>query len=301
MVTRVAHVAIEVPDVDRTVEFYERYIGLAEVERDGDTVYLTCNDRHHELIVMPSPSGETGLNHLGLEVSDVAEAVAGAVAAGADAIGPVDEPGIGQAAMVKDPFGFTWKLFNGMQTVPRPEPLAVPRPHTFSHYNLAAPDVAGLSAFIVDGLGMVPSDWLGSKADPFVCWFHAPLPGSLHHGIAIINTPTVQLHHMSFEYESVGDVAKRVDNYVTRDRVLVWGMGRHGTGGGIFSYVEDPAGLMIELSAEMIRIGEDSRWSEAEVWDMDDPRGVNSWGDPVPDRWVAHGIPLARSTSSASA
>jgi catechol 2,3-dioxygenase-like lactoylglutathione lyase family enzyme len=270
------------------------------VERTENTAYLTCNQRHHEHILIQSPNGERGLNHLAVEIEDgtLPQSVDQAVSAGARVLGTVDEPGVAEAVMLEDPLGFRWKLFTGMEQVEAPAPLDVPRPETFSHYNLAAPNVTDLVDFLVDGLGLKPSDWLRSKEDPFVCWFHCDQPGALHHGIAIINTPETQLHHIAFDYADIGAVAKRVDNYVTRDRVLVWGMGRHGTGGGIFSYIEDPARLMIELSAEMIHIGEDPRWNEPEIWDMDDPRGVNAWGDPVPGHWVAHGVPLSQSVTA---
>jgi catechol 2,3-dioxygenase-like lactoylglutathione lyase family enzyme len=300
MIERVAHLAIEVPNLDESVHFYEEYVGLTVTERDGDTVYLTCNRSHHEMIVSASPTGRTAVVHLALEVSDggLEEAVELAGAAGARVLGGVSEPGIREAVLIEDPTGFRWKLYCGMEEAPERPASAIARPSTFSHYNLASPDVPGVAAFIVDGLGMAPSDWLGSKEAPFVCWFHCPVVGAPHHGIAIINTPAVQVHHISFEYDTIGDVADRIDNYVTRERLLVWGMGRHGTGGGLFAYIEDPSGLMIELSAEMIRIGEDARWHLPEVWDLDDPRGVNTWGSAVPEPWLAHGVPLAGLTAS---
>jgi catechol 2,3-dioxygenase-like lactoylglutathione lyase family enzyme len=299
MIKRVAHVAIEVSDLDRSVQFYEEYVGLSVMERDGDTVYLTCNERHHDLVLMQSAVGETGLHHLALEVSDgdLSDAVDLAVAAGARPLGDIVEPGVQAAAMIEDPTGFRWKLYSGMADAPA-RPASVPRAVAFSHFNLAAPDVPRVSQFIVDGLGMRSSDWLGSREDPFVCWFHCPVQGAYHHGIAIINKPTLQLHHIAFDYDTIADVAARADHYVTRDRLLVWGMGRHGTGGGLFCYIEDPSGLMIELSSDMIRIGDDPRWERAQVWDLDDPRGVDVWGSSVPERWIAHGIPLARSVSA---
>ena len=297
MINRVAHVAIEVPDLEATVQFYKEYIGLEVTERDDETAYLTCNERHHEAILIQSPNGATGLHHLALEVptGGLSDAIDSAVAAGARLIGPTVEPGVQEAVMIEDPNGFRWKLYSGMEWVPALPRTSLPRPLTFSHYNIAGPDVPNMATFVREGFDLRPSDWLGDKDDPFVCWYHCPTVGALHHGIAIIKAQTVKLHHVAYDYASIGDLAARVDHYVTRDRLLVWGMGRHGTGGGLFAYVEDPAGLMIELSAEMIRIGDDPRWDQPEVWELDDPRGVNTWGSPVPEPWLAHGVPLANS------
>jgi catechol 2,3-dioxygenase-like lactoylglutathione lyase family enzyme len=53
-VTRVGHIALRVRDLDAAVEFQSEILGLVETERRGRVSYLTCNERHHELILIES-------------------------------------------------------------------------------------------------------------------------------------------------------------------------------------------------------------------------------------------------------
>src|SRR5213080_3850104 len=69
MVTRIGHIALNVADLGRAVDFQRQVIGLVETERVGRTSYLTCNDRHHELILIEDPA-HRGYDHLALQVTD---------------------------------------------------------------------------------------------------------------------------------------------------------------------------------------------------------------------------------------
>ena len=69
MVTRIGHIALRVPDLDAAVDFQRDVIGMIETERTGSVSYLTCNERHHELILIHDPV-RRGYDHIGLEVPD---------------------------------------------------------------------------------------------------------------------------------------------------------------------------------------------------------------------------------------
>ena len=69
MVTRMGHIALRVPDLDAAVEFQREVIGMVETERIAGVSYMTCNERHHELILIQDPI-RRGYDHIGLEVPD---------------------------------------------------------------------------------------------------------------------------------------------------------------------------------------------------------------------------------------
>ena len=94
---------------------------MVETERAAGAAYLTCNERHHELILIEDPV-RRGYDHIGLEVADAAalEAAKRSVpAAGGRVLGGVydGEPGIDRALRVQGPGGHVFKLFCGMETV----------------------------------------------------------------------------------------------------------------------------------------------------------------------------------------
>lgn len=292
MITRVGSVTLEVPNLDQSVEFFERKVGLAVTETDTNTAYLTSTHRHHEMILAQSDSGETALRHLNLEVADgtLGAMIDAAVAAGARDCGPITHSGIGEARVIEIPGGFGVKLYSGMETVAAPPTGDLARPMHFSHFNIGVPEVAPVMEFMMKGLGLRPSDWLRSKEDPFLAWLHCPVENAGHHGVAILQSSEIKLHHIAFDYVRVEDVVSRADNYVDESHYLVWGMGRHGTGGSVFAYIEDPSGMMVELGSGMIVIGKDRRWDGPKVWSMDDPRGVDEWGSSIPEKWLAESV-----------
>src|ERR1041385_5335821 len=98
MVTRMGHIALRVPDLDAAVSFQRDMLNMVETERTAGAAYLTCNERHHELILIQDPV-RRGYDHIGLEVADTQalEAAKRRVeAAGGRVIGDVydGEPGI---------------------------------------------------------------------------------------------------------------------------------------------------------------------------------------------------------------
>jgi catechol 2,3-dioxygenase-like lactoylglutathione lyase family enzyme len=295
MITRVGHVAIEVPDLAASVAFHQRFVGLSERLGTEERSYLTCNDRHHELILIQSPAGITGLDHVAFEVEPgtLDEAVARALAAGATRDAEIDEPGVDRAVVIVGPFGMRMKFFEGMAILEAPESDGGIAPIRFEHFNLTAPDIAELSRFLAEGLGMRFSDRLLDDEGLLISWQHLPVRGSDHHGVAALRWPEAKLHHVKWEYPSTLDVVRMTDRYAEAGRLLVWGMGRHGVDGSLFSYIEDPCGLMIEIGVDMIRIGEDPRWTGPQDRSLDNVQDVNMWGAPVPDAWLAHGISLA--------
>ena len=118
-VTRIGHMGMRVRDLDAAVEFQAAVLGLVETERRGRVAYLTCNERHHELILIES--GRRGYDHIGLEVADadaLERARAAIAAAGGELLGAIydGEPGIDRAALVRGPGGHVYKLFCGMES-----------------------------------------------------------------------------------------------------------------------------------------------------------------------------------------
>src|SRR4051794_4251608 len=107
MVTRIGHMAFRVPDLDAAVEFQREVMGLVETERAGGVSYLTCNARHHELVLIEDPT-RRGYDHIGLEVADAAAldaAKAQALGAGGRLLRDVHDagPGLDRAVLVEGP------------------------------------------------------------------------------------------------------------------------------------------------------------------------------------------------------
>ena len=74
--TKIGHAHLKVRDLDRSIDFYARFVGLRLVERVDDAyAFLTAGTYHHELALQnvgPNapvpPAGGTGLYHVAFEV-----------------------------------------------------------------------------------------------------------------------------------------------------------------------------------------------------------------------------------------
>lgn len=287
MVTRIGHIALNVADLDAAVDFQQRVIGMVETERSGGVSYLTCNERHHELILVEG--APRGYDHIGLQVESAErlEAMPGRVAkAGGRVLGAIydGEPGIDRALKVQSPAGHVFKLFVGMDTV-EPPPSG-DRPLKFEHVSCKVRNHRAERRFLADGLGFRFSDSMGFLAS----WWHCDAD---HHGLAMTLAPRAELSHYAYAWESfeqLGRVADRLRAY--RDRKCIWGPSRHGPGNNHFLYFHDEDGAMIECCSELAQM--DGGYVPKN-WSMH-PRTINQWGSAPPPRFLLTGFPIAPAT-----
>ena len=286
MVTRIGHIALHVHDLDAAVEFQQEVIGMVETDRAGGVSYLTCNERHHELILIEDQHAR-GYEHIALEVADAAAlegASARLIRAGGTMLGGIydGEPGIDRALKVQSPAGHVYKLFCGMERVPAPPPGD--RPTKFEHVSCKVLNHRAEERFLTEGLGFTCSDRMGVLAS----WWHCD---DDHHGIALTRAPRAELSHYAYawaDFASLGRVADRLNTH--RDRKCIWGPSRHGPGNNHFLYFHDEDGAMIECCSELAQMTADGYI--AKNWSMH-PRTINQWGGPPPPRFLLTGFPIA--------
>lgn len=288
MVTRMGHIALRVPDLDAAVSFQRDMLNMVETERTASAAYLTCNERHHELILIEDPV-RRGYDHIGLEVAD-AQALEAAKrrveAAGGRVIGDVydGEPGIDRALRVQGPFGHVFKLFCGMETTQVLEPGD--RPIKFEHVSVKVRNTKTFERFLQEGLGFEFSDRMG----PLASWWHCDAD---HHGMAVVLSPKSELSHYAYamdDLNAMGRVADRLKRH--RDQKLIWGPSRHGPGNNHFLYFHDNDGAMVELCSELAQMPPHGEYM-ARKWKLD-PTTINQWGGPPPPRFLLTGFPVVQ-------
>jgi catechol 2,3-dioxygenase-like lactoylglutathione lyase family enzyme len=285
MVTRIGHIALHVADLDAAVDFQQQVIGMVETERVAGASYLTCNERHHELILIEDRTNR-GYEHLALEVAD-ASVLDGAArrltAAGGTTLGGIydGEPGIDRALKVQSPNGHVYKLFCGMETIDPPAPGD--RPVKLEHLSCKVVRPRAEERFLTDGLGFRLSDRMGLLAS----WWHCD---DDHHGIALQRSPVSKLHHYAYQWSDFGALGRVADRLkAARGRKCIWGPSRHGPGNNHFLYFHDQDGAMIECCSELAHM---SDGYQPKTWSMA-PGVLNQWGAPPPARFVLTGFPIA--------
>jgi catechol-2,3-dioxygenase len=272
----VCHGALRTPDLEASVWHAIEVLGLREVDRDRDVVYLTCGRKHHDLELI---AGErAALDHIGLEASDTAalhEIRQRVEQSGLEIVSAPGEPGIGEALRFLAPGGHVFEVHAGMdRDQPTHYDTSGVRPRKLGHITVTTPDRAELEACLEDVLGFIPSDRVGEEA----VWMRC---NPDHHGIAILGPADAGLRHFAWEVESWAWLERVADHVLANGLSLTWGPGRHGPGNNVACYHRDPVGATHEYLAEIEQV-HDERWRGRDWADV--PNWRSLWGpgnDPV--------------------
>lgn len=287
MAMHIGHVAMQVTDLERSADHARRTLGLYETERTETSVYLTANEKRHELQLIASE--RAGLDHIGLELEHEHELDAvrdRLVAAGARILSEQpQEPGLAAAIRAVGPAGVTFELYVGMERAPLSlDNVLRPLAQKLGHVTLFSDEKPELEHFVLDVLGFRVSDRWGD----FATWMRCDPD---HHGIAIGRTAGAsRLHHYAFELESWAAMGAYADHVARDGQQFLWGPGRHGPGFNLFTYLPDPEGAIVEVYADLLRIDNDAAYRAID-W-ATEPRAMNLWGPLMPDGWDDLGVPL---------
>jgi catechol 2,3-dioxygenase-like lactoylglutathione lyase family enzyme len=277
LVSKLSHVAFSVPDLDASVAHAKDTLGLREVSRQGQTVYLTCTEAHHALQLIGSDRAEC--HHTAFQVASLGalEELAGALAH--EGVKTVEvqageEEGIAGALRFTGPSGHDFELLVSMEGgQPERYNTAGIRTRRLEHVGYTCPNVEEAVQFFVRVLGFRVSDRMA--VDAYV-WMRCDL---YHHSIGFIKGET-GFHHHAWEVLDFSDYRRLGDHLRANGETLLWGIGRHGPGHNIFAYFLDPAGAVVEYSGDLQRI-EDEATYVAGDW----PHGPSTgtvWGSPAP-------------------
>jgi catechol 2,3-dioxygenase-like lactoylglutathione lyase family enzyme len=294
MIKAIGHVALQVPDLDASVRWATTVMGLREVTREGGTAYLTHGGIHHSLMYVQAAEG--ALDHIALEAQDQAsmDQLRDRLAKTGVAI-VSEEPqelGVENAIRFRGPGGHLFEVFTGMANdQPRHTGSGV-QPRKFGHPMLKCEDPRPTQEFLERVLGFRLSDDVGDGTLLFLrC-------NADHHGIGITKGGE-GLHHYAWEVENIGALGLLGDVLEKNGGRFLWGPGRHGAGGNLFTYHLDPAGCVVEYYADLIKIYDEAGYRPGK-WVMSDYRFANLWGPGIPGHeFFDAGAPLSRAEAPA--
>jgi len=275
MIKAIGHVALQVPDLEESVRWATGVMGLREVARQGDTSYLTHGRTHHSLIYIQGAEG--ALDHISLEARDEAALDELNDVLAKHRVRTIDherEPAVKQSIRFELPDGHVVEVFVGMaEGEPRHTGRGV-QPRKFGHPMLKSDRPRETQRFLEEVLGFRLSDDVGDGTLLFLrC-------NADHHGIGITKGGE-GLHHYAWEVENIGQLGLLGDVLEKNNGKFLWGPGRHGAGGNLFTYHLDPAGCVVEYYADLIKIYDEASYRPGK-WEMSDYRFANLWGPGIP-------------------
>jgi catechol 2,3-dioxygenase-like lactoylglutathione lyase family enzyme len=270
MLGRIHHVCLRVSDLEEATRRWALQFGLTlRATRDG-RAYLSCAYEPYSLELVAG--AKPGADHTGFELARGVSLD--------DAAGRLDAAGVPYTRMdgalhLADPDGHGIELVPYVREADTRPPIArstttLPgfHPRKLGHINSLTGDLAGVTAFYTDVLGMRVTDRLGDAGS----WLNVDAD---HHAVALVGKTPAHFHHFALELTDWGELRVALDHLAQHGRWLAWGPLRHALGQNLAAYVRIPEEhLLVELYCDMEQLASDH---EPREW-QDDVHSSNTWG-----------------------
>ena len=258
--SRLGYVALNVTDIERSVDFYERLLGLQLVGRGPDReAYFRCSSDHHNVVLYPA--AVAGLKRIGFLMENKAELgilrrrVEGARLPSVDVdAGECARLHQGASFRVIEPHsGITLEFFGA--TKPFEHAAFTPtvaKIERLGHIVVRSPELEASSKLTQEAFNFRCSDSIVGMAHFLRCF-----PNQFHHSLAFTRGQKSGLNHVNFMVTEIDDIGKAIHRLRKHDVPIVYGPGRHVPSESIFLYFLDPDGMTLEYSFGMETFEED--------------------------------------------
>ncbi|MDX6739568.1 VOC family protein [Actinocorallia sp. A-T 12471] len=249
------HVGLRTTALEESVAFYSGPWGLELVERSDDAAYLRAAGPEHHVLQLHA-ADHNALDHIAFALptpEEVDAAAAWAAAEGAQIIeppGPITRPGGGYGFRFTDPENRVLEISAYVNAVAE-RPQDVPVPRKVAHCVLNTTDIDALTAWYTRVLGLRVSDW----SEHQMVFLRAV---GDHHVIAFNQAEWAAPNHVAYEVANLDAWLRSIGRLKVAGHETAWGPGRHGPGDNAFAYYVDPAGLVPEMTAEVMQIDDDT-------------------------------------------
>jgi 3,4-dihydroxyphenylacetate 2,3-dioxygenase len=301
-ITRCAHAELRVTDLDAARAFYVDALGLLEIDRDADHLYLGGLEERDKYCLVLRRAPSPGVGHIAFRVAAEADLEAlHTLYAGAGLparwVAPDTlERGQGRALRVQDPSGLPVEFFHTIEQRER----KLQHFHEYrgahvmriDHFNCQVPEVQPACDWWMQKMGFYLSEY--TVTDPpgperlWAAWLHRK---QNVHDLALMNGLGPRLHHIGMWLQDTQSVLRACDILAALGRVsaIERGPGRHGLSNAFFLYLRDPDGNRIELYTSDYLIP-DPDFAPIK-WTLSDPRRATFWGHYAPRSWFEEASP----------
>ncbi|MFW0786992.1 VOC family protein [Gordonia sp. CPCC 206044] len=295
-------IALGTPKLETSLTFFRDTLGMEEVERVGDTVYLRGYQemKHHSLVLFQNETATVDSYSFRVQRPEDVELFYDELRA-AD-VEVVELPaghqaGRGTAIRFLVPHaGHPFELYYDIDAPKAPDEISSRLLSNSSrrrglgvrridHYNIQAnlENVGKAEEWLRDNLGFKRREYVYMpEADDMLIASWNSVTSQVHDlAIAMsMNGEDSQLHHVAFNLENHSDLLVAADTLRDMDVHFHCGPGKHGIGQAMYLYLEEPgSGHRIELYSGSYHIF-DPDW-EALGWTPTNPDGMTWFGQEL--------------------
>ena len=306
----IAHVGpleLFTPVLEESADFFVRVMGLREVRRDADSVYLHTWDDYQSWTIRLVQRAEAGIGRTLLRAASpqalgrLAEAI---VARGLDRGTSTDLPGIGEVFEFEDPDGHPLGLYwdvdrYSADDTDRPAlknqaaayPARGANLRRLDHVNWLTADVPTTAEFLNEGLGARCTEQIvNDEGGPTAIWFNV---GNKTYDLVYTEDWTGtrgRLHHIAFATDTREEILRAADVCLDAGVHIETGPHKHAIQQTFFLYVWEPGGNRIELcnaGARLILAPDQPTIS----WSREERAKGQAWGLQTIGTFHTHGTP----------
>lgn len=270
-------VTLHTPHMQAMADFYAGAFGLAiSAVGPEETGLRGAAGTPRQLVLRRAEQqGLAGLTFAMGSAHDVDQSAAALRAAGVVILQSPGASADGHAFVAVDPDGL--QLCFAAAAPTDPIPAKGDKPLYLSHVVINTPQPDRMLAFYRDVLGFTVSD---AYEKGLLSFLRCDQPQ--HHCLGISPAKASGLNHFAMDCGGIDALMRGVGRMKAKGHSPVWGPGRHGPGGNIFCYFEDPDGFVPEFTCDVLQIEDPAAWQPQE-WTRT-PENGNTWltGGPSP-------------------
>ena len=272
LISQLAHVEFLTPKLEESVTFFKDIMGLEEVTRADNSVYMRCWGEYYHSSVILTAGPQPALGHAGWRTTGQEEletAVQQIEASGQSGAWHEHSPGHGRAYRFHGPGGHTHEIFWEVERYQPPTGLVSTypaRPQRFTgrgiaprqidHLTVASADIMKDVAWYRDTLGFRFMEYTIPDEVPNLVVFAQMTTNEKSHdygAVADFSGVPGRVNHLAFFLPGREDVLRAADVLLEAGVPIEYGPGMHGMGEQFYLYFREPGGMRIELNASGYR------------------------------------------------
>ncbi|WP_126428761.1 catechol 2,3-dioxygenase [Brevibacillus marinus] len=306
-IAHLSHLELLTPRAEESLRFFRDVLGMEEVVRQGQSVYLRGWGQYEQYCLKLTESAQAGIGHTAFRtVSPQAlERCAVAIEQSGYGLGWTDgDQGHGRTYAFLDTDGHKFEIYyetEPYQAPPHLRPALKNQPQKYpargvsvrqlDHVNLLAQQVEPSSRFLQDHLGLRVSEQIvldnGTTAGSWL--YSGQKAYELVYTVDAKNARG-RLHHIAFCVDTREDVMRAADVLIEHDLDIEGGPAKHAIQQTIFLYTFEPGGNRIEICSGGYLIfapdWEPITWTQAErakgqAWRTPTIASFHTYGTPI--------------------